>query len=156
MASDGVIDLTPTATKSGWTFVGWNTDKDATTKLSYLNMRSSNITLYAIYSKTIAGSFKYYNNQTKTVSKTIYNNATVSVSITAPEALGTPEGYTFRGWSKDSKGNATINIGASKSVTLTANTTFYASYQKTVTATFYYSGATEQSINTQRAQPQQE
>ena len=45
------IDLTPTATKSGWTFVGWNTNKDATSKLSSLKMGTSNVTLYAIYRK---------------------------------------------------------------------------------------------------------
>ena len=141
VASDGVIDLTPTATKDGWTFVGWNTNKDETTGLSYLNMRSSNIKLYAIYSKTITGSFKYYNNQTKTVSETIYNQA-VSANIITPEALGTPSGYTFRGWSDGSNGNATIKVGASKSVTLTANKTYYASYSYTITIAFNGNGAT--------------
>ena len=57
------IDLTPTATKSGYTFVGWNTNKDATTGLTTLKMGSSNVTVYAIYKKTITGTFYYYNNQ---------------------------------------------------------------------------------------------
>ena len=36
VAEGSYADLTPTATKSGWTFVGWNTDKDATTALTEL------------------------------------------------------------------------------------------------------------------------
>ena len=48
------IDLTPTATKSGYTFVGWNTNKDGTSKLSSLTMGTSNVTLYAIFKDNIA------------------------------------------------------------------------------------------------------
>lgn len=50
------VDLNKTCTKSGWTFVGWNTDKNATTKLdSYTATLSTNI--YAIYSKLIVYNF---------------------------------------------------------------------------------------------------
>ena len=35
VATGEQVDLTPTATKSGWTFVGWNTSSTATTKLNY-------------------------------------------------------------------------------------------------------------------------
>ena len=45
----GEVDLSPTATKEGYTFIGWNTDKDATIGLTSLTMELSNITLYAIY-----------------------------------------------------------------------------------------------------------
>ena len=135
------VDLTLTAAKSGWNFVGWNTNKDEKSKLTSISMGTSNITLYAIYSKTITGTFKYYNNQTKTVTSTIYNTAT-SGSITAPGALGTPDGYKFRHWSTASDANATSSLAASGSVSLTADATYYASYQKNVTGTFYYSQGT--------------
>lgn len=59
------IDLTPTATKSGWTFVGWNTDPSATSKMTSLKMGTSNVTLYAIYKKTITGTFIDYSGTTK-------------------------------------------------------------------------------------------
>ena len=100
-------------------------------------MGTSNVTLYAIYSKTLTGTFKYYNNQTKTVPTTIYNTATKG-AITAPAALGTPSGYTFRHWSTATAANAAKTVAASGSITISANTTYYASYQQTVTATFYY------------------
>ena len=139
------VDLTPTATKSGWTFVGWS-DPDhpsGTTKLTSYKMPAKNITLYAIYSKTLTGTFKYYNNQTKTVPTTIYNTATKG-AITAPAALGTPSGYTFRHWSTATAANAAMTVAASGSITISANTTYYASYQQTVTATFYYHPGTDQ------------
>ena len=139
------VDLTPTATKSGWTFVGWS-DPDhpsGTTKLTSYKMPAKNVTLYAIYSKTLTGTFKYYNNQTKTVSTTIYNTATKG-TITAPAAVGTPSGYTFRHWSTATAANAAKTVAASGSITISANTTYYASYQQTVTATFYYHPGTDQ------------
>lgn len=43
------VDLTVTATKTGYTFVGWNPNKAATTKLDTLTMSNSNITVYAIF-----------------------------------------------------------------------------------------------------------
>ena len=136
----GAIDLTPTATKTGYTFVGWNTNKDATTGLTSLNMGTSNVTLYAIYKKDIAVTFKYHNDQSKTINSTVYNKTT-SANITAPEALGTPSGYTFRGWTEGESGNSAVKVSASKAVTLTQNKTYYASYQKEVTATFHYCNA---------------
>ena len=136
----GAIDLTPTATKTGYTFVGWNTNKDANTGLTSLNMGTSNVTLYAIYKKDIAVTFKYYNNQSKTINSTVYNKTT-SANITAPEALGTPSGYTFRGWTESESGNAEVKVSASKAVNVTQSKTYYASYQKTVTATFHYCNA---------------
>lgn len=143
------VDVSKTnryGTKSGWTFVGWNTNKDATTALSSYTMGTSNVTLYAIYSKTFTATFIYYNNKTTEVPKTIYNKATAPVSITAPGALGTPSGYSFRGWSTDKAANAKITVAVSGSISISADVTYYASYQKTVTAIFYYSTLTKDNL----------
>jgi len=43
------INLLNTATKEGYEFIGWNTDKDANESLTELNMLNNNITLYAIF-----------------------------------------------------------------------------------------------------------
>ena len=45
-------DLTPTATKEGYDFLGWNTDSKATTALTTGPVVKSNTVLYAIYRKT--------------------------------------------------------------------------------------------------------
>ena len=148
------IDLSPTATKSGYTFVGWNTNKDAKEKLSSLTMGTNNVTLYAIYSKTITGTFYYWNGSKQvstTKSATVYNKTT-SGSITAPTlANASKDGvtYTQRGWSTSNTGNATVNLNSGASVTLSSNTTYYGLYQASITATFYYHGGTDQFAATQ-------
>lgn len=50
-----------TASKPGWTFVGWNTDKDAHTGLTSLKMDSDK-TLYAIFKKNLTITFKDVGN----------------------------------------------------------------------------------------------
>ena len=80
------VDLSPTAVKSGWTFVGWNTSADATAKLSSLTMGTGNITLYAIFKKTLTATFIDYSGAaktTRTADVTIYNRAT-SGTVRAP------------------------------------------------------------------------
>ena len=138
------IDLSPTATKAGYVFVGWNTNKDATKGLSSLTMQTSNVTLYAIFSKTITATFNYYDGETKstTLSGVAYNNQT-SVSITAPSIANvTLDGktYTARGWSTNGEGNATINLKANETVNLSSSTTYYASYTYTVTLSYDANG----------------
>ena len=139
------IDLTPTATKSSYEFVGWNTNKDATTGLNSLTMQTSNITLYAIYKKTIVGTFYYYNgtqSSSSTVTGYAYNKNT-EVSIKTPTITDISKDsltYTKRGWSTDSTGMADILVNSGDSVTLSSSTTYYASYRASVTAKFYYSG----------------
>ena len=221
------IDLTPTATKSGYTFIGWNTDKDEETALSTLTMGAKDVTLYAIYKKTVTltfidykgttkttrkeeidiynnnegsltapeintytkwtakywtsqtttiittsinagadiknirtnttyyavyeqevtGTFKYYNAQERTKSaKRLANSYNVSLAtsatITAPGSLGIPTGYEFRGWSTSDIANASNPLSATAEITLTSDATYYASYQKTVKAKFYYASST--------------
>ncbi len=46
------INLSYTATKEGYDFIGWNTNKDAQEGLKELTMGTSDITLYAIFRKT--------------------------------------------------------------------------------------------------------
>ena len=141
-----LVDLTKKAEKSGYKFVGWNTNKDATSALSSYEMPNHDVTLYAIYKKTLTATFNYYNSKSETKSVTIYNNAT-SGSITSPSALGTPSGYTFRHYSTSSVANAAKTVDANSAVVLTINQTkaeqtYYASYQKNVTAKIYYSTLT--------------
>ena len=129
----------PTPSKSGYTFTGWTgTGLSGLTKTVTVSKGSTgNRTYTAHFEKTVTATFKYYNNQTVTVTGKITDSAT-SVAVKAPAASGTPSGYTFRGWSTSSAANASVNAAASANVTISANVTYYASYSKNVTATFYY------------------
>ncbi len=140
------IDLTPTATKSGYTFVGWNTNKDATSKLSSLTMGTSNVTLYAIYrkeAKTITVTFNKNNASTQTnssgtaVSDTtvtrsctiaaVYNNASqaTTCSVTSPTIVGSSNTPTVVGYNTSSSATTSgWNQNTAKAVS--SNATYYA------------------------------
>ena len=166
------IDLTPTASKSGWTFVGWNTNKDATTGLTSLKMNNSNVTLYAIYrkeAKTITITFNKNgstsqtpsggsanSNTTLTQSCTIpavYNNATQasSCNITSPTINASSNTPTVVGYNTSASATTSSwNQNTSKAVS--ANATYYAITRKdavTLTAKFNANGASLSSADNQ-------
>jgi len=152
------IDLSPTATKAGWTFVGWNTNKDATTGLTSLNMSTSNVTLYAIYRKEAVTLTAKFNGNGATLSSTsnltctlpaVYNNASQQASCTVTAPTITRSGYNIIGYNTAS-GSTTNNSSynaSSKVLTLTSsnnNSTWYAITSKAVTITFNKNGASTQ------------
>ena len=149
------IDLTPTATKSGYTFVGWNTNKDATTGLSSLTMGASNVTLYAIYSKTVTATFNKNGASTQTNASgtavsdasvtrkcTMYNKAT-TCSITSPTIVAA-SGFTVVGYNTTAGATtSTWNHNTAKT-DVGSNLTYYAvtKSSSTYTAKWNANGAT--------------
>ena len=118
------VDLTNAATKEGWTFVGWNTNKDAETGLESYQMPNSNITLYAIYSKTLKVTYQKGEN-IESIGKVedscnIYNNNT-SCEITLPSIIPNKE-YIVDGWYNGSNkvGNPNDKYNISSNTTLTS------------------------------------
>jgi uncharacterized repeat protein (TIGR02543 family) len=135
--SGAEVDLTHTATKAGWQFVGWNTNKDAAAELPSYTMPASDVTLYAIYKKTLTATFKDQTDSTDpvtyTVPITIYNNATGG-QITVP-SQNTHADWTSRGWSTGTAPDAGVTV-SSGSYTISADTTFYALHQRTLTLSY--------------------
>ena len=158
------VDLAPTATKEGWTFVGWNTNKDATTKLSSLTMGNSNVTLYAIYRKEAKQVTITFNkngatsqtpnggsansNTTITQSCTIpavYNNDTQasSCNITSPTINASSTTPTVVGYNTSAQATSSSwNQNTSKAVS--SDATYYAITRSAtqLTASFNANGAT--------------
>ncbi len=132
------VDLTKTGNKTGWTFVGWNTNKDATTGLPSFNMPSSNTTLYAIYRKEaipLTANFNANGNTVGATSKTctipaVYNNTVQATSctlttpiITAPANTPTVIGYGT------ASSSTTPTVGSNGLLTMTSSnnkSTYYA------------------------------
>ena len=166
------IDLTPTATKSEWTFVGWNTNKNATSGLSSLKMSNSNVTLYAIYRKearTITITFNKNGSTSQTPSggsansantltqsctiPAVYNNATQasSCNITSPTINASSNTPTVVGYNTSASATSSSwNQNTSKAVS--ANATYYAITRKdavTLTAKFNANGASLSSSSNQ-------
>lgn len=122
------VDLSPTATKEGWIFVGWNTSENAKEKLDTLTMKDENITLYAIYKKeavTLTARFDANGATLDATEKTckineVYNNETVEVSCTVETPTITRDGYTIIGYNKN-KEATTKEVGSKENLTLNSS-----------------------------------
>ena len=145
------VDLTATATKANYTFVGWNTSKDATTKLNSLTAGTSNITLYAIYSKAVTVIYNK-NGGTADITQnyTMYNNQT-SLTITYPTTPTTYSGWTFECFGDSATSTTGYAAGSTRTVTVSSATkslTYYHNWSKEITLTFIdYSGTTKTTRN---------
>ena len=143
---NSAIDLSATATKEGYNFVGWNTDATAKTGLDSLNMSSNDITLYAIFSKEITTTFKYYNGTSETqenVIGTMYNNdADVTIQTPMGKAYTDAEGNTWtkNGWTKEL--GATIAAGTTENtdIAVNADSTYYMLYKRNITLNYNVNG----------------
>lgn len=130
------IDLTPTASKPGWTFLGWNTNASANSVLTSLKMEVDDITLYAIFKNDINVTFVDYsgaNQTTRNIALSTSNGD--SVTITMPPQ-NTITGWTTIGWTTDQDASADpLAIGGSI-YSVSAGSTFYGLYQMPVTLTY--------------------
>ncbi len=127
--------------KSGWTFVGWNTDANAKTALpSYTP--TGNVTLYAIYSKVLTANFYQLDGTNDAETIIIYNNET-SGQITAPtiSTSGVSGNPQVVGWASS---NTSINssLAQNTSTTISGNVNYYAVVSYTVTISYNGNGHT--------------
>ena len=80
------VDLSITAKKDGYEFIGWNTNQNATTALDDLTVEDEDITLYAIFKKDIVLQFIDYTGTKQTITTktlTVYNKN--AATTTAPQ-----------------------------------------------------------------------
>ena len=128
MLSGSNVNLDNTATKEGWTFVGWNTDKDAQIGLKEYQMPTSNTTLYAIYSKDLKVTYEK-EDTVESIGKeedacTIYNNET-SCAVTLPEINVNDESATIGWYENNNKvGNPGDKYTLKNDITLIAKAEF--------------------------------
>jgi uncharacterized repeat protein (TIGR02543 family) len=122
---------------SGWTARGWSTGTAGNSGITYGNgaafTRDSNITLYGMYQQTVT--VTYYNGSTSALSTsgTKYYNSNgnvVNPSFTLTQA--TLSGWTARGWSAGTAGNASVIYNNGVTFTRDSSITLYGMYQQTV------------------------
>ncbi len=146
------VDLTPKAKKDDWEFVGWNTDMNAETGLPSLEMGMEDVTLYAIYKKTLTLTcYSGSANDTQTATVTIYNKATEG-SLTVPGAQAwsaTDESYDFCHYVTSQDGFTGTEYEGNSKISLSENTALYAVYRKEIKIAYDAnggSGTDEQSV----------
>lgn len=125
------------AALSGWTARGWSAGTAGNSGITYGNgaafTRDSNITLYGMYQQTVT--VTYYNGSTSasSTSGTKYYNSNgnvVNPSFTLTQA--TLNGWTARGWSAGTAGNASVIYNNGATFTRDSSITLYGMYQQTV------------------------
>ena len=136
------------ATRSGWTARGWSTGTAGNSAITYNNgtafTRDSNVTLYGMYQQTITLSYNgngSTSGSTASHTGTRYYNSGKNVAVNPTFTLKSNGfakiGYGFAKWASGSASGTQYVAGAS--VTLSANTTFYAVW-KTVSVTIISDG----------------
>lgn len=134
------------ATKGNWNFLGWNTNKDAT--YGYLNNINVgfNNTLYAIFSKDVSATFKYFNNDgslaSTNVAGTIYNT-NYQTNIYAPTTSNIAyngDNLTFNGWRTDDATVAAEYVVSTVPATDGISRVYRAVYSAPVTLSFDNNG----------------
>ena len=142
------VDLTLTAQKADYDFLGWDTDSSATEAIKSLVMPQEDVTLYALYSGDLTAKF-VDSYGVRTVTGTRYNN-TRDVIITVPDirdyAWDDVTSTSIIGWNS----NTDINAAKAKeneikadTITISSNVTYYAVYSAEVTLTYDINGADE-------------
>ena len=128
--SGNSVDLSSTnaASKSGWTFVGWRTDKTASSTVeSSITAGTTNINLYAVYRQSITLS---YNGNGATSGSTAaqtgyryYNNT----NIVNPSFTLRSNGFTRTNYKFVNSSGTAYNAGSS--IILSSNSTMYAYWE---------------------------
>ena len=132
-----------TPTKAGYTFVGWREDTVANSSvITSKTMGSSNITLYAVFKKTVT--VTYYNNSTSASSTSgtqYYNNGNI-VNPSFSISQASKSGWSARGWSTATAGNAAITYSTISNRSFSDNITLYGLYSQTITLSTVSAGST--------------
>ena len=156
----GAVDFTLKAEKSDWTFIGWNTDKNATEKLDSRTMGTTDISLYAIFNCVPKATFYYFNGLTQksvqvNAEKAVYAGSE-AVSFKIPDAAAAACNVNGLSWtSKGFSTSKTYNENGTSSGAMTFKGTlsgvnvvsYYMSYSATVKIAHNANGGTLKGTN---------
>lgn len=139
------IDLTVKAYKNGWKHIGWNTDPNATVGLNKLTMGNKDITVYAIYEKTITATFIDSNDDmvvTRKKSSIIYNNDMyANIGVVNQNSM---TGWESLGWSLNTSATASIDYSSGATLQISDDIVLYGCYTKLVTLSFDTNGSMQE------------
>ena len=137
------LDLSVTATKEGWTFVGWNTNPDATEGLKDGIMPDKDVVLYAIFRKDITATFISATDETEinsqVVTVSIYGDVTQGKILVPQQSV--MDKWECLGWSLSEKADASIDVSSGTTIFLSDDTTYYGCYSREVTISYDTNGS---------------
>ena len=124
------VDLTKTCIKNGYTFVGWNTDKNATNKIDSYVMPGNNSTIYGIFKKAAVTLKARFNGNGGTLSSdedktctigAVYNNNEQATTCVVDVPTFSKTGYTFVGWNINNEATENNSAYSASNNKLTLN-----------------------------------
>lgn len=141
------VSITPnvTKTRSGYTFLGWNTDKNATTGSSSLYV-GYNQTVYAIWTKNVTAKFWRLNGTesiSETLSTTIFSNqnyATVTATQPATTVVYEGRSLTWLGFTTAKTADSTTQYTTDLTYNVSGGENFNSLYYGTLLLQFNPSG----------------
>ncbi len=129
--------------KTDWEFIGWSLNHTPSPNLptTGIKMDGDPITLYAVFRQPVT--LTYYNNSTTAATASGYKyyncGKTANPAFTITQA--TKSGWSPRGWSTDTAGNASVTYKRILNTHFTSNTTLYGLYEQTCTLSYNGNGA---------------
>ena len=125
------LDKLPTPTRSGYTFKGWYTTKNGSTKITASTKATVSRTIYAQWTKDVAKQYTVFfdpiDGEVDT-EELVVTNGTTYGNLPTP----TRAGYTFNGWYTEETGGT--RIVNTTTVNLTGDQILYAQWTKGSTA----------------------
>ena len=139
-----LISKAPVAQKTGWTFVGWRSDKSANNNVySKLNAKTDT-TMYAVFSRTIELTLKGGDKEVSNKTTQIYNNGnvtngTVDYANITLTTNSSKYDWTLLGYRDDTTATASVSYAANQTYKVNTSKTIYAvfshNYDNTKTIT---------------------
>lgn len=124
------VDFSAEAAKTGYRFIGWSTNENATTGMNSLKVSEDNIYLYALYSKDVQITYDGNGGDNIPTSQieTVYNKE-LTADIRISNTIPIKDGYIFKGWT-DEKDSREAKYEAGKTYSFENSCTLYAVWEE--------------------------
>ncbi len=118
--------------RENYQFNGWSATTDGDTTSLFGTMPDNDTAFYAVWENLMFDAVWYANNGTAEIFFTTH--ASVSSTLTAPEANPTRDNFTFKGWSATADGEVTTDFG----IMPVGGTKFYAVWEDVLYDALWY------------------
>jgi|GEM_PF-1866495 len=135
------VDLTSLeGVKNDWTFVGWNTNENATEPepLNSMSLLERDVKLFAVYMKTLKATFRFLDGSEYSAEVKVYNNSERG-EIGNPPEHASDGGWVALGWSTSPE----VGVDPETPLVLDVNndgSTFYGLYERRITLRYDANG----------------